>query len=158
MLQCQTILKHYFRQHEVDADMHDWKDLWEVERGEHRFLSLPKKERKKHEYPNSVDYSEEVGFQIYRTFKLGSGTSVVGDTLLYTRTTKTNYWFRYTSYKDTALGDSDARLDFRSAVQGSGGRTSLTKKMHQVCTQRACVCNVAHANCVIFVWRGSDYD
>ena len=77
--------------------MHEWKDLWKVERKEHRFLSLLVHERAMHEYPDSVDYSKEVGFQIYKTFKLGYGTSVVGDTLLYTRTTKPNYWFRYTS-------------------------------------------------------------
>lgn len=139
--QCETILQYYFRQHEVDEDMTDWHDLWQLERGHHKFLSLPREMRLSQEYPDSVDYSASVGFQIYRSFKLGSGTSVVGDTLLYTRTSKTNYWFRYTSYNDPDLGDSDAQLDFRGAIQGRGGRASLTKKMHQVCTHKHCVYN-----------------
>ena len=69
------------------------------------------------EFLEAPVYAKEISFQVYKTFKLGPGTSETGNSLLYTRTTiKDNHWFRYTAYHDPNKADDDISLDFAGAL------------------------------------------
>lgn len=135
--QCQAILKVYFREHEFDPDLVAWEAIWNQEK---RYASWElgrdrgrMRGGQMAEPIYEVDYNDEVTFEMYHSFKLGEGSSIVGDSMSYTRSeTKDNSWFRHTAYKDNDTLDSDRTLDysspFRSDVRRSPGSATIMMK------------------------------
>lgn len=138
-VQCEEVLKHFFREHDVDDDLPPWVAIWTQEKKYARYVytiqqnrpcPIPASNNLVDEPTESVDYESEVDFQIYSTFKVGPGTSEIGDTSIYTRTVhKCNSWFRYASYIDPQYGESDNNLDY-TCVGGPNGTPQ--EMMHEV--------------------------
>ena len=126
--QCKAVLQHFFREHDVDDELTDWTDMWEAEKRYADAFGIRQQGRRTRRtrqpdpeplvgLEDEPDYDEEVGFQVYATFKLGPGTSEVGDSSIYTRTVKKdNSWFRFTSYVNSEYEESDNNLDYKATL------------------------------------------
>ena len=142
--QCKAILLHFFNEHEVDEDLPEWAQMWAQQKAYSAWLDQERSGHGPHQGPTAPegfddpeppDYDEEVGFQVYRTFKLGPGTYEVGDSTIYTRAQKKeNGWFRYTAYTDPDYAESDNNLDYTIALEGGGQLSHLSPEgmMQQV--------------------------
>ena len=127
-LQCKAILMLYFRDHVVDEDLPEWWDIWRAEKEHYHSLSRP---GSGHSIVQPPDY-KRFQFQVYHTFKLGEGSSIVGDSVAYVRSSsKDDSWLRCTSYQDQDIVGRDILLDY-GTPSGAAHTSPTTEMMKEV--------------------------